>query len=397
MVDPVTLALVISNVMWTGCAPAAELSPAQPARQAPAVQTSLDQPVVSMTSTVGGAAGAVAATAGSSAAGSIAGASTDHGSGGMPSVAGSASGAGGEGGKPTMLIGFVREHGALHVSGTHIVDDSGHPVQLRGMSLFWSQWSSYYQANTVDQLADDWRAGIVRAALGVESDGYLDNPAENEAKVVTIVEQAIARGMYVVIDWHDSHALQHQSAASEFFTRMATKYGASPNVLFEIFNEPLDVEWSSVKSYAEAIIAAIRGAGAKNVVIVGTPNWSQDVDIAARDPITSDHDVAYTLHFYAATHKQALRAKAKTALDAGLPLFVTEWGTCASSGDGAVDESETKAWLDFLSQNQISWINWALNDKVEACSALAPSAGAQGPWIGGALTQSGALVKAQIP
>jgi endoglucanase len=315
----------------------------------------------------------------------------------MQSVAGAASGSGGQGGSAAAPTGFVRDHGALHVSGVHIVDGSGRPLQLRGMSLFWSQWSSYYDSNTIDQLTDDWKAGIVRAAMGVEDDGYLENPTENEAKVVAIVEQAIARGMYVVIDWHDSHALQHQSEAAQFFTRMAMKYGSSPNVLFEIFNEPLNVDWSAVKSYAEAIIAAIRGAGANNIVIVGTPNWSQDVDVAARNPITAYHDVAYTLHFYAATHKQSLRDKAQTALDAGLPLVVTEWGTCASSGDGAVNESETKVWLDFLAKNQISWMNWALNDKDEACSALTPNAGAQGPWTGGALTPSGALVKAQIP
>jgi endoglucanase len=290
----------------------------------------------------------------------------------------------------------VQEHGALHVSGAHIVDAAGRPLQLRGMSLFWSQWSHYYQTSTVDQLADDWRATIVRAALGVESDGYLKDPADNEAKVVTVVERAIARGMYVVIDWHDSHALEHQAAATEFFTRMATRYGATPNVLFEIFNEPLAVEWSAVKAYAQAILAAIRGSGATNIVIVGTPNWSQDVDVAARDPITAYADVAYTLHFYAATHKQELRDKAKLALDAGLPLFVTEWGTCDATGDGEVDATETKTWLEFLAHNQISWMNWALNDKAEGCSALAPDAGTLGPWSGDALTPSGALVKASI-
>lgn len=298
---------------------------------------------------------------------------------------------------PQLAAGIVLSHGALHVSGTQIVDAAGRPLQLRGMSLFWSQWSNFYASSTIDQLTDDWKASIVRAALGVENGGYLDSPADNEAKLLTIVERAIARGMYVVIDWHDSHALDHRSAAIEFFTRMAMKYGASPNVLFEIFNEPLDVEWSAVKTYAEAVIAAVRGTGATNLVIVGTPNWSQDVDAAAKDPITNYADVAYTLHFYAATHKEPLRAKAKTALDAGLPLFVTEWGTCESTGDGAVDAAESKLWLDFLAQHQISWINWALNDKAETCSALTPDAGTAGPWAGSALTESGALVKAQLP
>jgi endoglucanase len=303
----------------------------------------------------------------------------------------------GHGGAPSNAVGPVAAHGALHVAGNHIVDASGEPLQLRGMSLFWSQWSNYYVPGTVDQLADAWQATVVRAALGVENGGYLDSPADDEAKIVAVVDRAIERGMYVIVDWHDYHAPDHQSAAVDFFTRMANEYGASPSVLFEIYNEPTNVNWSAVKTYAETVIAAIRGTGATNLIIVGTPNWSQDVDVAAQSPITGYDDVAYTLHFYAATHKQWLRDKAQKALDAGLPLFVTEWGTCESNGNGVVNEAETKTWLDFLAQHQISWANWSLNNKAEACSALTASTTTMGPWTGSALTASGALVKALIP
>ncbi|MET0386210.1 MAG: glycoside hydrolase family 5 protein [Polyangiales bacterium] len=306
-------------------------------------------------------------------------------------------GAAGSGSVAPSMIGPVPQHGALHVEGTKVVDAKDEPIQLRGMSLFWSQWSDYYTVNTVDQLVDDWHVTLVRAVLGVENGGYLEEPADNEAKVTAVVERAIARGVYVIIDWHDHHAEAHQAEAIAFFTRMATKYGATPHVLFEIYNEPLEVPWASVKGYAEAVIAAIRGAGAKNVVIVGTPTWSQDVDIAAENPITTDDNVAYTLHFYAATHKEYLREKARKALAAGVALFVTEWGTCESTGDGVVDEGETKAWLELLTEQDIGWANWSLNTKAEACSALTPTASPTGPWTGSALTQSGSLVKARIP
>jgi endoglucanase len=73
------------------------------------------------------------------------------------------------------------------------------------------------------------------------------------------------------------------------------------------------------------------------LIIVGSPTWSQYVDLAAADPITSDDNIAYTLHFYADTHKHLLRAKAVTALNAGIALFVTEWGTCSADGNGAVN------------------------------------------------------------
>jgi len=299
---------------------------------------------------------------------------------------------------PIDAVGFVGEHGALRVSGNRVVDAHGQPIQLRGMSLFWSQWTNFYVAQNVDVLVDDWKATVVRAALGVENDGgYLVNQQVNVDKVRAVVDQAIARGVYVIIDWHDHHAQDHAVEARSFFEQMALAYGEQPHVIFEVYNEPMDVAWPVVKSYAEDIIRAIRDAGSDNLIIVGTPTWSQDVDVAAADRITSDDNVAYTLHFYADTHMQLLRNKATTALSAGIALFVTEWGTCSADGNGSINEAQTQAWLTFLRENSIGWANWALNDKDEACSAIAPNGGAMGPWPDDRLTAYGRLVKQAIP
>lgn len=293
--------------------------------------------------------------------------------------------------------GFVAAHGALRTQGNRIVDGQGQPVQLRGMSLFWSQWSDFYTANNVDVMVDDWHATVVRAALGVENEGgYLQDPSGNVAKVRAIVDRAIERGVYVIIDWHDHHAQDHTAQAKTFFQEMTRDYGDQPHVIFEVYNEPMNVSWPVVKGYAEQLIGTIR-AGSDNLIIVGTPTWSQDVDVAAGDPIRSDDNVAYTLHFYANTHKQALRDKAKTALDRGLALFVTEWGTCSADGNGSINEGETRTWLGFLREHSISWANWALNNKAEACSAVQPAGGSMGPWRDDQLTPSGRLVKSAIP
>jgi endoglucanase len=294
--------------------------------------------------------------------------------------------------------GFVTTHGALRVEGNRVVDKQRQPVQLRGMSLFWSQWSTFYVAKNVDVMVDDWKATVLRAALGVENDdGYLVAAQANVAKVRAVVDRAIARDIYVIIDWHDHHAQDHVTQATAFFEEMAKAYGKQPHVIFEIYNEPMDTTWSVVKTYADQLIDKIRKAGSDNLIIVGTPNWSQDVDVAAQDRITSDDNVAYTLHFYADSHKQPLRDKAKAALDRGIALFVTEWGTCSADGNGAVNEAETRTWLSFLESRNISWANWALNDKAEACSAIVPSGGSTGPWRDDQLTPSGLLVKNAIP
>jgi endoglucanase len=296
----------------------------------------------------------------------------------------------------------VELHGALKVMGNRIVDKNGAPTQLRGMSFFWSQWSgSFYNASVVKTLARDWHASLVRIAMGVEKEGYLEHPADEKARVKTIVDAATAEGIYVIIDWHDHNANSHTQQSKAFFTEMAQTYGKQPNVIFEVFNEPDNLPapgdtWPQVKAYAEEVIGAIRGAGSDNLVIVGTPTWSQDVDIAANDRINKFQNIAYTLHFYAASHKQSLRDKAKVALDKGLALFTTEWGTCPASGDGALDLGESQTWINFLTDNGISFANWSLFDKPEAASALVPGASPEGGWADSELTESGKFVKAKI-
>jgi endoglucanase len=154
--------------------------------------------------------------------------------------------------------------------------------------------------------------------------------------------------------------------------------------------------WSAViKPYHESVISTIRKYDADNLVICGTRTWSQDVDEASLDPIKGNN-IAYTLHYYAATHKQPLRDKATRALQSGAALMVTEYGTCESSGNGFIDEKESKLWWSFLDENKISHCNWALSDKVEAASALAPGASATGGWEAKEITTSGSLVKSEI-
>ena len=294
---------------------------------------------------------------------------------------------------------WVAKYGRLKVSGNKIIDKDGNPVQLRGMSLFWSNdgWGGekFYNFSVISNIATTWGANIIRAAMGVEnSGGYLQSPSNNKNKVKTVVDAATKMGIYVIIDWH-AHDI-HTSEAVSFFTEMAQLYKDYDNVIFEIFNEPDYESWSQVKQYALQVIQAIRNAGANQIIVVGTPTWSQDVDIAANDPITGYSNIAYTLHFYAGTHKQWLRDKAVTAMNKGLALFVTEWGTCDASGNGGLDLTESQTWINFMDQYKLSWCNWSLNDKAETASALVPGASTTGPWPDSQLTESGKFVKGKI-
>lgn len=296
----------------------------------------------------------------------------------------------------TTAPGIVSEHGRLQVSGNRIVGKHGRPVSLAGNSFFWSQWMGrFYTAEAVGWLKRDWNATIVRAALGVTpNNGYLGNAEQNLTRVTTVVDAAITNDLYVLIDWHDHRAHEHAEQAAAFFSDMARRYGDSPHVIYEIFNEPLEnASWErDVKPYAEKVIAAIRVHDPDNLIVVGTPVWSQRVDLAAADPI-QDPNVAYALHFYAGTHKAGLRAKAEEALKLGAALMVTEWGACNADGDGPIDEVSVREWMDFMREHHLSHCNWAVSDKRESASILRPGASANGGWTDADLTPSGLLVR----
>jgi len=285
-----------------------------------------------------------------------------------------------------VLVALVRatpvsEHGHLAVRGSTIVDQSGRKVALSGVSFFWSQWQGdFYNARCLDWLAKDWHVSIVRAAMGVEGGGYLDHPGIEQTRIETLVDAAIAAGVYVIIDWHDHHAARHPEAAETFFRAMAHKYHGNPAVLYEIFNEPLKVSWDmEVKPYAERIIGAIRESDPSALIIVGTPQWCQRIEDAANDPIVGKN-LVYSVHFYAGTHKESLRQAADRAIERGLPLIISEWGGCNADGNGDIDVASTNAWLDWMRTRGLSHCCWAVSKKPETSSLIRRSGAPTGDW-----------------
>lgn len=298
----------------------------------------------------------------------------------------------------------VELHGKLHVSGLQLRDESEQPVQLKGVSSMWLNWEEDGYAENLEGLKwlrNNWNLSLIRASMGISPMGaYLTDPDKAEAQVTQIVDNAIAAGVYVLIDWHEEKAPDHQAAAVDFFSRMASKYAGVPNVIYEPFNEPTGLTWAQIKPYHEAVVAAIRAADPDNepVVVLGTPNWSQDVDIAAKDMLVGNN-LMYTLHFYSCTHGQYLISKAQLAQLRGAPLFVTEWGATDADGgrDGLVCLEPAQEWMDFLKQAGISWAGWKFDNCLpDSTCFLTPDAPVNGGWTSEYLQGEGLFLRARM-
>lgn len=289
---------------------------------------------------------------------------------------------------------IVDKYGRLSIKDSKLVNENGEKVVLRGMSLFWSQWGyQYYNEETIKWLRDDWKCTVIRASMGIESGGYLENPELEYFKIKNVIESCINLGIYVIIDWHDHNAESHTDQAVKFFKEISNEYGNYNNIIYEIYNEPLNVSWTDIiKPYAETVIGAIRENDSNNIIIVGTPNWSQDIESVINNRI-EDERVMYSIHFYTSTHKKWLRDKSDLAINAGIPIFVSEWGLSEASGSGNIDYAETNLWIDYLEKKGLSWCNWSVTNKNETSAAILPSTSLLSGWEESQLSASGNFIR----
>ncbi|MEU3224038.1 cellulase family glycosylhydrolase [Streptomyces sp. NPDC006976] len=297
-------------------------------------------------------------------------------------------------------------NGQVHVCGVNLCNQYDRPVQLRGMSTHGIQWfDQCYNDASLDALADDWKADLLRISMYVQEDGYETDPEGFTNRVNGLVDQAEARGLYALIDFHTltpGDPNFNLDRAKTFFASVAARNAGKTNVIYEIANEPNGVSWAGIKSYAEQVIPVIRAADPDAVVIVGTRGWSSlgvsdgsDENEIVNSPVNADN-IMYAFHFYAASHKDNYRATLSRAASR-LPMFVTEFGTVSATGGGAMDRESTTAWLNLLDQLKIGYANWTYSDADESSAAFRPGTCDGGDYSSdGVLTESGALIKSRI-
>ncbi|MBN2442480.1 MAG: cellulase family glycosylhydrolase, partial [Spirochaetales bacterium] len=307
---------------------------------------------------------------------------------------------------PPDYIGIVEQYGQLQVNGTSLCDQNGNPVQLKGMCSHGLQWFPFMAGHTIPNLAYDWNISIIRPAMYIEDykngdywGGYIVQPEYMKEKLEEMIVDALDVGIYVIIDWHiHNDPLNFVTEALDFYTEMATKYGNYPNIVYEICNEPENVSWQVVKTYANQVIPVIRQIDPDNIIIVGTPTWCQDLYSPADAPLTGYTNIMYTLHFYAGSHGQSIRDSADYALNNGIPVIVSEWGTSDHTGgsDGVVYLNEAQVWLNWMNDRNLSWINWNFSNKSESSAALLAGVNIGGPWPDSVLSESGKYIKSKM-
>jgi endoglucanase len=301
----------------------------------------------------------------------------------------------------------VGVNGQLHVCGVKLCNRFNRPIQLRGMSTHGLQWYRQCLGNaSFDALANDWKADHVRLSMYIQEGGYSTNPRQFTDLMHTLIDQVSARGMYVIVDWHqltpgDPNA--NLAAARTFFAEIAQRHGNKPNILYDVANEPNGTPWPRVKAYHEAIIPVIRAADPDSVILLGTHGWGSlgvsdggsETDVI-NNPVNATN-IMYTFHFYAGSHGANYLNTLSRAADR-IPVFVTEFGTQTASGDGANNFTQSQAYLNLMAQKQISWTNWNFSDDFRSGAVFATGTCPNGPFTGtgGRLKPAGVWIRDHI-
>ncbi|MDR2555652.1 MAG: cellulase family glycosylhydrolase [Fibromonadaceae bacterium] len=290
------------------------------------------------------------------------------------------------------LAGPVSHFGALKRCGNNICGEktgTSIPIMVKGPSLYWSEGSGgpFYNSTTVDWFVDNMQIGVIRAAMAIryfkESSeeinkagtnywGYYFKPDIQKGLMKAVVDAAIENDIYVIVDWHSHQAHNETQSAKDFFVWMANEYPGVPNLIWEVYNEPISASETQVTSHANTIVTALRAAGNNNLVLIGSPNYSKKPKEQAADWGSKDNNVAFTFHFYAASHGfpngDNIGKSAQDARTAGNAVFGSEWGSVNYDGNGSSNAGATDPWTSWMDDNNISNCMWNASNLSEGSS-----------------------------
>jgi len=168
------------------------------------------------------------------------------------------------------------------------------------------------------------------------------------ATLDTLVREAIAQNLGVVLDLHDYEKCTDDTARCRkqvlaFWTQIAEHYkDASNQVVFEILNEPnrqMDAKWNALLADA---LAVIRKTNPTRNVVIGPPFWNNISHLPELVLPEADRHIIVTVHYYEPhtfTHQGATWGDAQWRKLSGI-----RWGSPADYATLEENFDKAQAW-----------------------------------------------------
>ncbi len=293
---------------------------------------------------------------------------------------------------------------ALSVSGNRLVDDSGNPVRLLGVSRSGSEYAcaegfGFFDGPTSARsirAMKKWGINAVRLPLNPDCWLGIDGvkPALGGQAYVNAIDGFVARlnaaGLYVVIDEHVAAPAGRKAlgiipmadadASPAFWTSVASHFASNHSLVFDLYNEPHDIAWDCWlagcdvpaggrfselhPAYRAAgmqeLVDAVRSSGATQPLMLGGVDYARDLSgWLAHEPVDPLGQLVASEHNYGHHLAPCLRGckAAIAATAARVPVVVGELGQTDCHHD-YIDK-----WMRWADRLGISYIGWAWDTK----------------------------------
>jgi endoglucanase len=278
----------------------------------------------------------------------------------------------------------------LRVNGKWIEDEAGDRVTLRGISFcgFNNSWGEKALPDFPEKISqvtngvNGWYPNLLR--LPIKDYHLNDFSLEEIARTLQEgVDECVRQKVYCIIDWHavdgeegaDWRSPEMERKTKEFWSYIAPRFKNYSNVIFEVYNEPgypkavTAENWLNWRAKAQNWVDLIREQAPNNIILIGSPLWSQIIQFAPQYPFQGDN-LAYVNHTYPGMEESWPR-------DVGMeydweevfgkaadrvPIFMTEFGW-QSTGSWGMGRGMTadfgQPMKDLLSDRpNINWTIW---------------------------------------
>jgi hypothetical protein len=262
----------------------------------------------------------------------------------------------------------------LQSQGNRIVDGGGNPILLRGVMPPDPTRLASQRIFDKDFYTRIRTAGANVVRLAVHPHYWVEDPDYLWRYIDPVVSWAGENGMYVIIDWHmignietgegDEMPEINTSAKDltvKFWQAVAAYFSDTPNVIFDIWNEPAGgISAATWHRNATEIVQLIRARGADQLILVGGVEYARDLSWVWGTPIQDDN-ISYAAHIYPA-HSQLMWDEWFGDVSQEYPVVLTEWGYMDENRDNAPfhlvgsQPSYGEPLLSYLKKHGIGWV-----------------------------------------
>jgi endoglucanase len=284
----------------------------------------------------------------------------------------------------------------IHTSGNRLFDPQGKDVLLQGLNICNLSirtdeehvilWAAHIALT-------DWHANVIRLPVldsfwfGKGRGTITSNDAEAYRAIADkVIKIAAGKGAYVVFDLH--RYLTPDDTCVAFWKDAAVRYKNNPAVLFDVLNEPHDTTWEVWRNGGpvevkqkdgtkktvqgvgmQALVNAVRGAGAKNIIVAGGLGYAFDLTGIVNGYALDDkggNGIMYATHFYnwhGGWSKHIMGTAAK------YPVLVGECGADINKMDfiPANKQENPYTWapdaIGYIQKNHLNWTAWCMHTK----------------------------------